>query len=108
MSYYKLIYDRLYLIGLNLFLFSAMIKTCILGFALLNSPAGLAAYILEKFSTWTNDKFRLLEDGGLTNKFTMDELLTNVMVYYSSGSIVSSQRYYKENVSSHLTRQLFK
>ncbi|XP_022660234.1 epoxide hydrolase 1-like [Varroa destructor] len=79
-----------------------------IGFALLNSPAGLAAYILEKFSTWTSDKFRLLEDGGLTNKFTIDELLTNVMVYYSSGSIVSSQRYYKENVSSHLTRQLFK
>lgn len=35
------------------------------GSALNDSPAGLAAYILEKFSSWTNTEFRNLEDGGL-------------------------------------------
>lgn len=35
------------------------------GCALNDSPVGLAAYILEKFSTWTNPEFRDLEDGGL-------------------------------------------
>ncbi|OQR74038.1 epoxide hydrolase 1-like [Tropilaelaps mercedesae] len=69
------------------------------GFGLLNSPAGLAAYILEKFSTWTQSNFRSLEDGGLTKKLSLDDLLANVMVYYASESIISSQRYYKENLA---------
>jgi len=30
-------------------------------------------------------------------KFSMDDLLTNVMIYWTSGSIVSSMRFYKEN-----------
>lgn len=36
-----------------------------LGCGLNDSPVGLAAYILEKFSTWTDLKNRELEDGGL-------------------------------------------
>uniref|UniRef100_A0A3P9Q7A0 Epoxide hydrolase 1, microsomal (xenobiotic) n=1 Tax=Poecilia reticulata TaxID=8081 RepID=A0A3P9Q7A0_POERE len=36
------------------------------GRGLNDSPVGLAAYILEKFSTWTDHDFRNLEDGGLT------------------------------------------
>lgn len=36
------------------------------GRGLNDSPVGLATYILEKFSTWTNRDFRELEDGGLT------------------------------------------
>lgn len=35
------------------------------GCALNDSPVGLAAYILEKFSTWTDLKNKDLEDGGL-------------------------------------------
>uniref|UniRef100_A0AC35TLF6 Epoxide hydrolase n=1 Tax=Rhabditophanes sp. KR3021 TaxID=114890 RepID=A0AC35TLF6_9BILA len=68
------------------------------GAALNDSPLGMAAYILEKFSTWTNPDFVHLEDGGLTKKFTMDELLTNVMIYYTNGNIVNSQRFYKESL----------
>jgi len=71
-----------------------------IGFALLNNPAGLAGYILEKFSTWTVDAHRDLEDGGLTKKFTLDDMLTNVMVYHATGSIATSQRYYRENFAS--------
>ena len=65
---------------------------------LVDSPVGLAAYILEKFSTWTNPQYRNEENGALTKKFTLDELLTNIMIYWTSGNIASSQRFYKENV----------
>lgn len=66
------------------------------GVALNDSPVGLLAYILEKFSTWTNPAFIELADGGLERKFTKDEILTNVMIYWINQNIVSSQRYYKE------------
>ncbi|XP_010880957.1 epoxide hydrolase 1 [Esox lucius] len=72
------------------------------GRALNDSPVGLAAYILEKFSTWTDHDFRNLDDGGLTRKFSMDDLLTNVMIYWTSGCIISSMRFYKENFSKGL------
>ncbi|KAM4771342.1 epoxide hydrolase 1-like [Rhinophrynus dorsalis] len=67
------------------------------GSALNDSPGGLAAYILEKFSSWTEMDFRDLEDGGLERKYSMDNLLTNVMIYWVTGSITSSMRFYKEN-----------
>ncbi|XP_034040849.1 epoxide hydrolase 1 [Thalassophryne amazonica] len=67
------------------------------GCGLNDSPVGLAAYILEKFSTWTDLKNRDLVNGGLERKFSLDELLTNVMIYWTTGSIVSSMRFYKEN-----------
>ncbi|KAH7718331.1 Protein W01A11.1 [Aphelenchoides avenae] len=66
------------------------------GVALNDSPVGLLAYILEKFSTGTNPSFRSLHDGGLERKFTMDELLTIVTIYWTRGNIVSSVRLYKE------------
>ncbi|OQV21191.1 Epoxide hydrolase 1 [Hypsibius exemplaris] len=69
------------------------------GAALLDSPAGLAGYILEKFSTWTNVDNINKPDGGLTEYFSLDDLLTNVMVYWVSGSIITSQRLYKETFS---------
>ncbi|KAF7219731.1 epoxide hydrolase 1 isoform X1 [Nothobranchius furzeri] len=67
------------------------------GCGLNDSPVGLAAYILEKFSTWTKKTNRDLVDGGLERKFSLDDLLTNVMIYWTTGSIVSSMRFYKEN-----------
>ncbi|XP_014862842.1 PREDICTED: epoxide hydrolase 1 isoform X2 [Poecilia mexicana] len=70
------------------------------GRGLNDSPVSLAAYILEKFSTWTHMKNRDLEDGGLERKFSLDDLLTNVMIYWTTGSIISSMRFYKENFSS--------
>ncbi|XP_040906412.1 epoxide hydrolase 1 [Toxotes jaculatrix] len=70
------------------------------GCGLNDSPVGLAAYLLEKFSTWTDMKNRDLADGGLERKFSLDDLLTNVMIYWTTGSIVSSMRFYKENLKS--------
>ncbi|KAG5831467.1 hypothetical protein ANANG_G00304020, partial [Anguilla anguilla] len=68
------------------------------GCGLNDSPVGLAAYLLEKFSTWTDFQNRSLEDGGLERKYSLDDLLTNVMLYWTTGSIVSSMRFYKENL----------
>ena len=65
--------------------------------ALNDSPVGLAAYILEKFVSWTNPSFRSFPDGGLTRKYSLDDLLTNVMVYWVTGTIGSSCRFYKES-----------
>lgn len=75
------------------------------GCALNDSPVGLAAYILEKFSTWTNPDFLALEDGGLDRKFTLEELLTNIMLYWTTASITTSQRFYKENLGQGIMTQ---
>lgn len=61
-----------------------------------HNPVGLAAYILEKFSTWTNVKNRDLKDGGLDKSFTKDALFDNLMIYYLSNSITTSVRLYAE------------
>lgn len=66
-----------------------------------DSPAGLAAYILEKFSTWVDPSWRNLTDGGLTTPehYTLDDLLDNVMIYWITGSITTSVRLYSEAFS---------
>ena len=47
-----------------------------LGYGLDDSPAGLAAWIVEKFRAWSDC------DGDVERSFTKDQLLTNVMVYW--------------------------
>ncbi|XP_047109732.1 juvenile hormone epoxide hydrolase 1-like [Schistocerca piceifrons] len=68
-----------------------------IGIALQTSPAALAAYILEKFSTWTNPSWKSLPDGGLTRKYTLTDLLDNIMIYWVTGSITTSVRLYSES-----------
>ena len=63
---------------------------------LIDSPIGLAGYILEKFSSGTGLNNRQLRDGGLTKVFTLDDLLTNIAIYWFTGTIGSSMRLYKE------------
>ncbi|XP_061401163.1 juvenile hormone epoxide hydrolase 1-like [Musca vetustissima] len=70
-----------------------------IGTALHDNPVGLAAYILEKFSTWTNATYRHLPDGGLKKRYKLDALLDNVMIYYLTNSITTSMRIYKEAVT---------
>jgi len=65
-----------------------------LGYGLNDSPAGLAAWIVEKFRTWSDC------GGDVEQRFTKDELLTNVMIYWASGSITSSTRLYYETMKS--------
>ena len=67
-----------------------------LAYSLVDSPAGLAAWMLEKFFAWS--------DGGdeLTERFDIDELLTNISVYWFSGNAASTLRIYKENAAEPL------
>lgn len=61
-----------------------------LAYGLNDSPLGLAAWIVEKFRDWSDC------DGEVERRFTKDELLTNVMIYWLSESIGSSMRLYYE------------
>ena len=57
---------------------------------LMDSPAGLAAWLVEKFQALSDC------GGDVETRFTLDELLTNVMVYWASGTIGSSFRPYHD------------
>ncbi|KAI6185703.1 Epoxide hydrolase [Aphelenchoides besseyi] len=65
------------------------------GVSLNDSPIGLLAYIGEKFSGWTNELFVSMENGGL-EKFTKDEILTIITIYWVNQNILPSQRFYRE------------
>ncbi|MBP8310369.1 MAG: epoxide hydrolase [Burkholderiaceae bacterium] len=62
-----------------------------LGYGLADSPAGQAAWILEKFWAWTDC------DGHPENVLNRDELLDNVMLYWATNSATSSARIYWES-----------
>ncbi len=62
-----------------------------LGVALNDSPAGLLAWIVEKFRAWSDC------DGHPENVFTRDQLIANVMVYWVTGTSASAARLYWEH-----------
>ena len=62
-----------------------------LGYGLADSPAGQAAWIIEKMWAWTDC------DGHPENVLTKDEMLDNVMLYWTTGSATSSARIYWES-----------
>lgn len=62
-----------------------------LGYGLVDSPAGQAAWILEKFWSWTDC------NGHPENALSRDELLDNVMLYWATSSAASSARLYWES-----------
>jgi len=49
-----------------------------------DSPAGLAAWMIEKFHRWSDC------DGNIESRFTKDELLTHIMVYWATQTIETS------------------
>jgi microsomal epoxide hydrolase len=55
-----------------------------LAYGLTDSPVGLAAWIVEKFRTWSDC------GGDVERRFSKDVLLTNVMLYWATGAIGSS------------------
>nr|XP_050853843.1 juvenile hormone epoxide hydrolase 1-like [Vespula vulgaris] len=67
-----------------------------IGLALTNSPVSLAGYILEKFSMGSNPDYRTRNDGDLLEKFTLNELLDNLMIYWVTDSFTTSARLYAE------------
>jgi pimeloyl-ACP methyl ester carboxylesterase len=62
-----------------------------LGYGLNDSPAGLAAWVLEKWRSWTDS------DGKLDGRFSRDFLLTVVTLYWVTETITSSMRDYVDN-----------
>nr|UBY12687.1 juvenile hormone epoxide hydrolase [Anticarsia gemmatalis] len=70
------------------------------GVALSDSPSGLLAYILEKFSTWTRPEHKHKKDGGLDFRFTKEQLIDNLMFYWVPRSITTSMRLYAESFNS--------
>ena len=63
-----------------------------LGYGLNDSPAGLCAWIVEKYRTWSDCH------GDVESRFTKDELLTTVTIYWVTQSINSSARLYYETL----------
>jgi microsomal epoxide hydrolase len=55
-----------------------------LSFGLTDSPAGLAAWIIEKFRAWSDC------GGDVESAFTRDQLLANISLYWFTGAIGSS------------------
>ncbi|MGW2280300.1 epoxide hydrolase family protein [Streptomyces sp. NPDC001770] len=58
-----------------------------------DSPAGLAAWIVEKLRGWSDC------GGDVERSFTKDEILTNVTLYWLTGTIGSSMRMYGANAA---------
>lgn len=69
-------------------------KPLTLSYGLSDSPVGLAAWILEKFYSWSDC------NGNLENRFSKDELLNNIMIYWLSNTIGTSNHIYYENTHS--------
>ena len=62
-----------------------------LGYGLNDSPAGLAAWIIEKWRSWADTQ------GDINARFSRDFLLTNITLYWVTQTITSSMRDYYDN-----------
>jgi pimeloyl-ACP methyl ester carboxylesterase len=62
-----------------------------IGYGLVDSPAALCAWIVEKFWSWTDNR------GRLEDVLSRDELLDNLMLYWLPGTGASSVRLYWES-----------
>ena len=62
-------------------------------YELTDSPAGLAAWIVDKYRAWCDC------DGNPETKFTKDELLTNITVYWVTATAGSAGRIFRESRS---------
>jgi len=62
-----------------------------LAYGLNDSPAGLAAWLLEKWRSWADTR------GELNERFSRDFLLTTVTLYWVTQTITSSMRDYFDN-----------
>jgi len=63
-----------------------------LAFGLNDSPAGLAAWIVEKFRAWSDC------GGDVERRFSKDQLLTNIMLYWVPQTANASARLYCETM----------
>jgi pimeloyl-ACP methyl ester carboxylesterase len=66
-----------------------MIKPMSLAWATASNPLGQAAWILERFHDWAD-----LREGDIESVFSLDHLITNVMLYVVTDSFASSVLFY--------------
>ena len=71
-----------------------------LGYGLVDSPAGQAEWIYEKFGEWT-DSNRNPE-----SVLSRDAMLDNIMLYWLTATATSSARLYAESFPAHTARQV--
>ena len=62
-----------------------------IGYSLSDSPAGLAAWMYEKFAQWSDS------DGVPERVLTRDEMLNDITLYWLTNTGASSSRFYWEN-----------
>lgn len=60
-----------------------------LGYAMIDSPVGIAAWIIEKFNSWSD-----VENNEIESVYTKNELLTNIMIYLVTGCFNSASWIY--------------
>ncbi|KAF2237978.1 epoxide hydrolase [Viridothelium virens] len=65
-----------------------------LGYGLVDSPVGQAAWIYEKFHGWSH------HDGNVESVFSKDEMLDTIMLYWLTNSAASSARIYWEKLDT--------
>ncbi len=65
-----------------------------IGYSLVDSPVGLAAWIYEKMMTWTDNQ------GRPEDAISRDAILDNIMLYWLNASGASSARLYWESYGS--------
>lgn len=75
-----------------------------LAYALHDSPIGLCAWITEKFHFWSDCE----RDGrrDIRNAISWDRLLTNISLYWFSGTIGSSIRLYREFAAALASKEI--
>jgi len=71
-----------------------------LGYGLVDSPAGLAAWIYEKYQAWTDNA------GAPEDALSRDEMLDNIMMYWLPGAGASAARLYWESFSAFTSTRL--
>ncbi len=66
-----------------------------LGFAMADSPLGVAAWIIEKFAHWSDLPKNAAGEPELLARYSRDDLLTNVMIYLAQDTFVTSTWLYR-------------
>jgi pimeloyl-ACP methyl ester carboxylesterase len=69
------------------------------GYVLLDSPVGQAAWIYEKFGEWTHSNYEP------ERVLSRDAMLDNITLYWLTGTAASSARLYAESFATEATRQ---
>jgi pimeloyl-ACP methyl ester carboxylesterase len=68
-----------------------VLDSATLGYGLADSPAGLLAWILERWTNWSDN------GGDVESVFSQDDLLTHATIYWAGNAIDTSIRTYANN-----------